>query len=155
DRGVGQILGSELAPHPKLQWVHGPRTVVSPCSQSAAYNQRFGFNGSTVRGPWCRIQLIIQRTVVTAELQWVHGPRTVVSKAHVGIARHAGEASMGPRSEDRGVAEAQDTGGVVSKQLQWVHGPRTVVSLSTPSYCSISRRLQWVHGPRTVVSQAA
>src|SRR5947207_26965 len=65
----------------KLQGVHGRRTVVSWAWYiSGPGEERKGFNGSTVRGPWCR--RIVR-----------HQPFPV------------GLASMGPRSEDRGVAD--------------------------------------------------
>src|SRR6266496_2728262 len=62
-------------------------------------------------------------------------------------------ASMGPRSEDRGVAGACLASRKNLSSLQWVHGPRTVVSgAGRNDEPAPAVGLQWVHGPRTVVS---
>src|SRR5262245_35399184 len=90
----------------RLQWVHGPKTVV--------------------------MHLIGQKyTLSLNELQWVHGPRTVVMGPTAAGDPGQLHASMGPRSVNRGYAgagvEPATSGGV----LQWVHGPRTVVMWMT------------------------
>ncbi len=158
----------------RLQWVHGPRTVV----------------------------ILRQRPRVEdrKRLQWVHGPRTVVigrRSARPGVSRAASmgprsenrgycqggrgqdrqqHASMGPRSENRGYYHPPLPGARWWASLQWVHGPRTVVihialeregvrpvgfngstvrepwlfrPVQSP-FCT-GLQLQWVHGPRTVV----
>ncbi len=114
-----------------LQWVHGPQTVVMrhgsgdgrTCASSS-------FNGSTVLRPWlcmARAQAMAQwqklqwvhgpQTVVmwsngevaavTHRLQWVHGPQTVVMLLiRLALSLGGADASMGPRSSDRGYAVA-------------------------------------------------
>ena len=83
-----------------LQWVHGPRTVV------------MGESRQSQRAP--------------TRLQWVHGPRTVVMKRIRATHDRTDEASMGPRSENRGYARMTPIEWRAAG-LQWVHGPRTVV----------------------------
>ena len=175
---------SVLAPAPayRLQWVHGPITVVMLPISRRSRLRRY-------------------------ELQWVHGPITVVMagdavRVDVGCDR----ASMGPRSDNRGYGDAPATCSLMASQasmgprsdnrgygrdragrlradrpLQWVHGPITVVmrrpaSRSTQRRMSASMgprsdnrgyadrirrrcarrcRLQWVHGPITVVMRSA
>ncbi len=76
---MGESLAMSFAQ--KLQWVHGPRTVVMSLQSMPSRHGPYGFNGSTVREPWlCR---------------------TVNAK---GVAE-IGDASMGPRSENRGYAD--------------------------------------------------
>ncbi len=108
----------------ELQWVHGPRTVV--------------------------MCLGLFDVIVRALLQWVHGPRTVVMKPQSSLVVHSREASMGPRSENRGYVMSDWTE-FVDRWLQWVHGPRTVVICHTWHDAVTVCQLQWVHGPRTVV----
>ncbi len=165
----------------RLQWVHGPRTVVmssdqcteclcdgvasmGPRSENRGYAEgrlgrhqvAAGFNGSTVREPWlCRL-------------------------SHRRPAAVGQNASMGPRSENRGYGPRLDllvnlsdrpcfNGSTVrepwlclpvlpaaapaDRVLQWVHGPRTVVMdrRTTRTGRTATCMLQWVHGPRTVV----
>ena len=160
----------------KLQWVHGPITVVMPrvtavpdqCGDVASMGPRsdnrgydigttgpeqcrLRFNGSTVREPWlCR--------------GLVDGPAC------------RRRASMGPRSRTVVMPTAAKNGNAACIVLQWVHGPRTVVMLSRratqrsrrscfngstvrePWLCQsananadAAHALQWVHGRRTVV----
>ncbi len=117
----------------RLQWVHGPRTVVISCaarlrstrtrasmgprSENRGYScsahspstePRPCFNGSTVREPW----LLDEHDTTPgflAKLQWVHGPRTVVISAHIKGKHSACLASMGPRSENRGYLTEADS----------------------------------------------
>ena len=190
--GPGQRPGRD-----RLQWVHGPRTVVivgvvqrieqgktasmGPRSENRGYGnpqgpagaEPRGFNGSTVREPWLS-WMIPESSLPRLVLQWVHGPRTVVMRRH-GRLRRLHEASMGPRSENRGYFRSHRgparnwhsfngstvrepwlflaTGWPVSPDCCASMGPRS----ENRGYRSSSRRrtsrceLQWVHGPRTVV----
>src|SRR2546422_825853 len=66
---------------------------------------------------------------------------------------NAGGASMGPRSDNRGMASASPRKRPTALALQWVHGRITVV-MGTASALGIgSSTLQWVHGRITVVMQ--
>ena len=104
----------------KLQWVHGPRTVVMSRDLGSVQDE-IGFNGSTVREPWLS-SVLCKGSSRARPLQWVHGPRTVVMgirKALLGLSR---EASMGPRSENRGYADNDPQPG----QVVWASmGPRS------------------------------
>ena len=109
----------------ELQWVHGPITVVMSGDEDVCHGR-----------DW---------------LQWVHGPITVVMIDHV--ANEAGflRASMGPRSDNRGYASVCPSHPWNAPVLQWVHGPITVVMGSKPTLLKPGAELQWVHGPITVV----
>ncbi len=86
----------------RLQWVHGPRTVVITAPRRMA--------------------------ACGGGLQWVHGPRTVVIRHRQERLRSSTRrASMGPRSENRGYPSPCLEYSLTFRQLQWVHGPRTVV----------------------------
>src|SRR5947208_6211119 len=63
-----------------LQWVHGPRTVVAMAELQAMLEAK-SFNGSTVLGPWLRLD---EAAVVVTFVK----------------------ASMGPRSSDRGCGKS-------------------------------------------------
>ncbi len=122
------MLLSPLGPCPmRLQWVHGPRTVVMSRRPSQCASGRTSFNGSTVREPWLCAVLTIAK--VYGEVASM-GPRSenrgygVLLRLPVGLGQSA---SMGPRSENRGY-EKREFQLVEDKEgLQWVHGPRTVV----------------------------
>ncbi len=88
----------------RLQWVHGPQTVVMDLDPPRVLRYREPLQW--VHGP---------QTVVMGSsdmrpysdmdaLQWVHGPQTVVMGAPGKEADNAQAASMGPRSSDRGYA---------------------------------------------------
>ncbi len=111
----------------RLQWVHGPRTVVMRRDRLSTAHGVRSFNGSTVREPWL----------------WRRCSRD---------GRPQSTASMGPRSENRGYAASWRAGSWLAMELQWVHGPRTVVMIDgTAMQVMAAIWLQWVHGPRTVV----
>ena len=130
NRGYGVHLRRCVATGRELQWVHGPRTVVmvkltgsgpsraidasmGPRSDNRGYVRRRGM--PVIRGG-DKLQWVHgPRTVVMARsgldvyghdlvLQWVHGPRTVVMSMPALSAMSAEQASMGPRSENRGYA---------------------------------------------------
>ncbi len=85
------------------------------------------------------------------QLQWVHGPQTVVMFRSRHYYVSCTDASMGPRSSDRGYAYLGDSFHASPSRLQWVHGPQTVVmNYKNPSSLP-NDMLQWVHGPQTVV----
>src|SRR5947209_2467047 len=105
-----------------LQWVHGPRTVVSPVYWITR-------NGEIM-------------------LQWVHGPRTVVSPKGVVESWPRDIASMGPRSEDRGVnlsipSICPAPGSFNGSTVRGPWCPKKPRHQNSPPW------LQWVHGPRT------
>ena len=90
------------------------------------------------------------------ELQWVHGLITVVMRRRgvIDAARHC-EASMGPRSDNRGYVRPGTGPGQLYRQLQWVHGLITVVMGCDAGELSARRiGLQWVHGLITVVMRS-
>ena len=117
--------------HSGLQWVHGPRTVVMDpetgnlCHWTSCFNGstvrepwlwpraalftftgHVGFNGSTVREPWLW-QMAYRHH--RAGHQASMGPRSE-NRGYAGwAASKAGtaDASMGPRSENRGYADAR------------------------------------------------
>ena len=86
----------------RLQWVHGPRTVVI-----GSRNCSIGNRARASMGP--RSEDRGYRTPDHAEGLLVR------------------VASMGPRSEDRGYRSRSAKGALSPKPLQWVHSPRTVV----------------------------
>ncbi len=86
----------------KLQWVHGPRTVVI-----------FPLYGDLV-------ELRLASMGPRSENRGYSGPAQ-------GYQRGAAQASMGPRSENRGYLGLWWGTHPAEKGLQWVHGPRTVV----------------------------
>ena len=108
---------------------------MGPRSEDRGYRRRprdlcrsgDGFNGSTVRGPWLSLSEQVTKWLSVIWLQWVHGPRTVVIGRKQRHHDHGADASMGPRSEDRGYRHRAGFDVVGVDMLQWVHGPRTVV----------------------------
>ncbi len=158
----------------RLQWVHGPRTVVIRAIRAGL---SAGDELQWVHGP--RTVVIHSRASFPTQggesLQWVHGPRTVVIMSAGGERGATKKASMGPRSENRGYRlasrralreDARFNGSTVREPwlspliygwsrnattLQWVHGPRTVVITQVSREGNGQGELQWVHGPRTVV----
>ncbi len=85
----------------RLQWVHGPRTVVIRFQGGEEARRQGRFNGSTVREPWLFRSQVVER-IAEVLLQWVHGPRTVVIIFPLRRGNQRMKASMGPRSENRG-----------------------------------------------------
>ncbi len=64
----------------------------------------------------------------------------------------AEDASMGPRSDNRGYGGIGYRPIVSGMVLQWVHGRITVVMHRASRFTvPLSRELQWVHGRITVV----
>ena len=108
-----------------LQWVRGPKTAVSSFPASPGPGPASGFNGSAVRRPRlafrdCDLSFFfacfngsaVRRPRLAQAiggpigrdqvLQWVRGPKTAVSKITNRSINISRDASMGPRSEDRG-----------------------------------------------------
>ncbi len=86
----------------RLQWVHGPRTVVIYASLTHCVPD----DGASM------------------------GPRSENRGYFLGVeveVSAAPNASMGPRSENRGYSADPLWPGSTQRKLQWVHGPRTVV----------------------------
>ena len=83
-----------------LQWVHGPRTVVMTRTFSAGL-PACGFNGSTVREPW------------------LYGNRRRWCCVRPSF--------NGSTVREPWLCQDRRTGVGPAGQLQWVHGPRTVV----------------------------
>ncbi len=81
-------------------------------------------------------------------LQWVHGPITVVTQRQLWRgAEQEVEASMGPRSDNRGYGDRPSRRHRPCGGLQWVHGPITVV---TKEYRWEEGRAPWASmGPRS------
>src|SRR5947209_3073395 len=52
NRGYAVWPGASLISAARLQWVHGPRTVVMVGASSPTSLANGSFNGSTVREPW-------------------------------------------------------------------------------------------------------
>ncbi len=116
----------------KLQWVHGPITVVTL--------------------PDIVLELL---SYLTASM----GPRSD-NRGYVPDILKAIEAlqsaSMGPRSDNRGYERDGAMVPPAFTPLQWVHGPITVVTSAAPSWDHDRwNKLQWVHGPITVVTHCA
>ncbi len=110
----------------KLQWVHGPQTVVMhvlfPYQEvptlSASMGPRSSDRGYAlqdttttvspfvlqwVHGPQTVVMNLGSRNrLPNGKLQWVHGPQTVVMNGTGSGSYHGEHASMGPRSSDRG-----------------------------------------------------
>src|SRR5262245_7377696 len=110
----------------KLQWVHGRITVVMVVATTQArwcYGLLQWVHGRITVVMSMHLNVIVLVTV----MQWVHGRITVVMvdgrKAH----GQDHEASMGPRSDNRGYAETLTKELLSFKALQWVHGRITVV----------------------------
>src|SRR5438034_707100 len=61
------------------------------------------------------------------ELQWVHGRKTVVLLQFERKSINRLNASMGPRSENRGFDGYPCLVTIAIPKLQWVHGRKTVV----------------------------
>ncbi len=85
----------------RLQWVHGPQTVVMEENRMVSSSPTGSFNGSTVLRPWL----------------------CLVKK----LEKQGDKASMGPRSSDRGYGHSRGSVATIFVRLQWVHGPQTVV----------------------------
>ena len=66
NRGYGRCTSEQDAKvtisgaHLELQWVHGPRTVVTLFSLLQRNIVHISFNGSTVREPWLRVRYLGQ-----------------------------------------------------------------------------------------------
>ncbi len=110
----------------QLQWVHGRAAVVMvslPTSIPAQPQVLQWVHG--------RAAVVMAAEIVTKNghggLQWVHGPRTVVMGLTFFSGARTCQASMGPRSEDRGDGGRANRPRCRRPKLQWVHGPRTVV----------------------------
>ncbi len=160
----------------KLQWVHGPRTVVIAAMTVSGGTVARGFNGSTVREPWLSGQCLhglrkaggfngstvrepwlCGRGIILIPpggmLQWVHGPRTVVMSHFPDTKCRNMQLQWvhGPRTV---VMYTAVNTSLCAERLQWVHGPRTVVIIRGRGWAGQPRALQWVHGPRTVVMRS-
>ncbi len=134
---------------PQLQWVHGPITVVMWEAETLGTAEEML---QWVHGP---ITVVMNyrhlRNSPIDGLQWVHGPITVVMQDDEVLARRLVDASMGPRSDNRGYDERAHQSSA-PPELQWVHGPITVVmGLKVEKVLEPWEMLQWVHGPITVV----
>ncbi len=121
-----QTLRPRLGPLHRLQWVHGPRTVVmciATCGE-----------------------------LLTTELQWVHGPRTVVMWRTLASRQPRTSSFNGSTVREPWLCGAARQLPANMTKLQWVHGPRTVVMCAWhAAQSAVEPSLQWVHGPRTVV----
>src|SRR5260370_22202132 len=84
-----------------LQWVRGPRTAVMATT--------------------------IAWTPIPPKLQWVRGPITAVMIIASQRERLTPEASMGPRSDNRGYEGRHAVDCIDVSLLQWVRGPITAV----------------------------
>ena len=150
NRGYGSPRRRKPLRSLRLQWVHGPRTVVMRDSLPRKLSCRSRFNGSTVREPWLWTAAIAS-TFVNTRLQWVHGPRTVVMSMPARLDRKHDCRFNGSTVREPWLWTYRRLLSVPGLKLQWVHGPRTVVMfLELPGYANVDA-LQWVHGPRTVV----
>src|SRR5260370_10626135 len=78
NRGYGSGPHIMIVAETRLQWVHGPITVVMIIGTALSTRSRM--------------------------LQWVHGPITVVMIVVPGLPPRRCDASMGPRSDNRGYA---------------------------------------------------
>src|ERR1043165_3871657 len=104
----------------KLQWVHGQITVVMPLPVEDLFIHPLL--------QWVHGQItVVMNTRVNAAnvaytLQWVHGQITVVmspNRNHQGGGR---QASMGPRSDNRGYENLEER---VNKKIKASMGPRS------------------------------
>ncbi len=177
NRGYACLLPNAASPDAKLQWVHGPRTVVIAALRGCTGACGRCFNGSTVREPWLS-SMSCTSARATSGLQWVHGPRTVVIGCMWSACSVSRAASMGPRSENRGYARSKQLTACWHEQASM--GPRSENRGYAPIRRSHRRQLgraasmgprsenrgyrsstwriacrqaalQWVHGSRTVV----
>src|SRR5437764_581466 len=121
DRGYRSECGQPFETLDELQWVHGHVTVVILTTK----------HRGTKRGKlqWVHghvtvvIDNILSRAFERAEeLQWVHGHVTVVIRGVREAYVDPEQASMGPRSRDRGYrALGHSAGFKLRVALQWVH----------------------------------
>ncbi len=119
-----RLVGITLTCCLSLQWGHDPKTVDGPTlvknwifnsiasmgprsedrgwlwRTEAAGHQGVGFNGATIRRPW--MAFAGRRCRLQHALQWGHDPKTVDGTYWRIHPRLLAQASMGPRSEDRG-----------------------------------------------------
>src|SRR5947209_3073393 len=85
------------------------------------------FNGSTVREPWLWTASGKPRRTRWGRFNGSTVREPWLCRVAGRLAHLRGQASMGPRSENRGYGGRQFANEFGKWKLQWVHGPRTVV----------------------------
>ncbi len=151
---VMHIISGKLTTRLKLQWVHGPRTVVMKIMATSSLVLLCpSFNGSTVREPWLCSQ---ERMYLSASMRCFNGSTVrepwLCSVSLLLTCKFTRPGFNGSTVREPWLCRDQRCRQTADTSLQWVHGPRTVVMATLPTAGSgIVTLLQWVHGPRTVV----
>ncbi len=129
----------------KLQWVHGPQTVVM-CFRLPPHS--IFIKLQWVHGPQTVVMNRLQMNLfLTNRLQWVHGPQTVVMKDGKGNSAKQANSFNGSTVLRPWLCDAPLERVKALQTLQWVHGPQTVVMFigeSSPWEASIASM-----GPRS------
>ena len=102
NRGYAAGCSVKTACCAKLQWVHGPRTVVMRTVHLSSCAGRCSFNGSTVREPWLCLNLTHGSLIIMCGFNGSTVREPWLCRSSWPTVPNARSASMGPRSENRG-----------------------------------------------------
>ncbi len=133
DRGWSMQLSARLP----LIWCFNGATIRRPWMAGGGVTIPTGFgvpgfNGATIRRPWMVERKPGALPAGLGRLQWGHDPKTVDGLQALVREVREHEASMGPRSEDRGWPRNFLIHEGAAFLLQWGHDPKTVDGDSDP-----------------------